>query len=206
MARIANWNVEYRATFVASRTDATLSTMAALTETVEKTAGQHITSCASLTPLQRQGRKIVNQSMFPALSISGTLAAQSLRENASSAPPNWCIIQPIMIEGVRFLFWRNAANQTSGMVERLTPLAENDPVTVIGIVDAMGPQMIKTGEMPTLAYDIVLDTPDSIQLVGVYEGRPPIGELVRLAQRRTVGMYGKIDKKDGKTDIYKAPL
>ena len=159
-----------------------------------------------LGPLQRNGRKIVNQSMFPALSISGTLTAKTARENTNPASAaNWCVIRPFMDAGARFLFWRNAANQTDGIVERLTPLNENDPVTVFGIIDTAWPQMIKSGDKPNLAYDIVIDSPDAIQLVGVYEGHPPIEELVRFAQRRTVGIYGKIDKKDGKTDIYKVP-
>ena len=127
MTRLGGWNVEYRATFAANRTDAALETLTLMTDTVVKTAGAHIASCQTLMPLQRQGQKNTNQSMFPALSISGTLAAKDARLNPA-VTPNWCIVQPIMVENLRFLFWRNVANQNGGLVERLTPVLDNDPV------------------------------------------------------------------------------
>jgi hypothetical protein len=132
------------------------------------------------------------------------LAAKDARLTPA-ATPDWCVVAPQMIDGVRYLFWRNAANQTGGLVERLTPVLDNDLVTVYGIIDTQWPAVITTGDKPNLAYDIIVETPDQIDLVGVYEGRPPIGELVRFIQKRTVALYGKIEKKDGKTDIYRAP-
>jgi len=205
MTKLGGWNVQYRATFAASRTDTVLGTMSMMTDTVDKTAGQHIAACSKLMPLQRDGQRITKPTMFPALSISGTLTAKTARETLSPASANWCIIQPITVQGARFIFWRNVAEQAGGIVERVTPMSENDPVTVYGIVDTAWPQIIKDGDKPNLAYDIVIDTPDSLQLVGVYEGRPPVGQLVRFAESRTVGLYGKVDKKDGKTEVYRPP-
>jgi len=207
MTKLGGWNVQFRATFAASRTDTALETMGMLTDTVDKTAGQHIEACSKLMPLQRNGQKIMTQTVFPALSISGMLAAKTARETPASANANWCIIQPIMVQNIRYIFWRNAGEQTNGIVERITPMSENDPITVYGIIDTVWPQMmIKDDDKPKLAYDIVVDTPDAVQLVGVYEGHPPIGELVRIAQSRTVALYGQMDKKDGKVNVYRPPL
>jgi hypothetical protein len=202
MVRLGGWNVEYRATFATSRTDAALETMRMMTDAVQKTVGQShrgVPACewAPARRAQNHEQKHVPGAL-PQRHIGGKNREREYCQDSElvcyPADHGW---------GAQFLFWRNAAEQNA---ERLTPLNENDPVTVFGIIDSVWPQMIKSGDKPNLAYDIVIDAPDALELVGVYEGHPPIGELVRFAQRRTVGIYGKIDKKDGKTDIYKAPF
>jgi hypothetical protein len=114
-------------------------------------------------------------------------------------------VRPQWSTACAIIFWRNAANQTAARRASHACLGHR-PVTVYGIIDTLGPGTINTGNKPNLVYDIIVETPDQIDLAGVYEGRPPIGELVRFAQKRNFALYGKIEKKDGKTDVYRAPL
>jgi hypothetical protein len=119
--------------------------------------------------------------MFPALSISGMALAKQISNDPKVAnDANWCVRQPIMVEGERFLLWSYATGQNGGSVDRLTPLADNGAV-IYGIYDTSWPQLLKEDEKPNAVHDIVIETSNTIQLVGVYDGRPVVDVFQRFA-------------------------
>jgi hypothetical protein len=59
----------------------------------------------------------------------------------------------------------------------------------------------------TIRYDIVIEISNTIQLVGVYDGRSLGAEFQRFApMQRPFALYAALDKKTGKITVYRPPL
>jgi hypothetical protein len=207
MTKVSGWLVQFRATYATRSTDQAFAAMASLSATMAKTAGEHIAVCDTLPAVERPGKRITNEKMFPALSVSGTMMAQTIAQDAAKSRNDtaWCLVQPMLIDNSRFLLWRSAAEQNGGAADRITALAENAPVIYL-IGDTAWPQVIKDAEKPKQVYDLIVDAEPGTSLVGVFEGRPPVQDLARAAAKNAMGLYSLIDKKAGKTTIYKPPL
>ena len=201
MTRFGGWNVEFRATYAESRSDATFAAMSTLSAVGQKTAGEHIAACFAMMPVMRNGQLIRNEQILTTLTLAATLQAQAPPRSS----PNWCVQQPLTINGARWLMWRNA-DQSGGAADRLTSVDNVNAPVIYSATDSRWQALWKEGdEKPKAPYDIVIEAPNAIDLAGLYDGRPTIQQLANVT-RAGVPLYAHFDKAAKKMTIYRAPL
>lgn len=201
MTRFGGWNVEFRATFAQSGTDAAFAAMSALSASGQKTAGEHIAVCFAMMPVTRNGQLIMSEAMAIRLSVTGMLTAQA----SATSTANWCVQQALDINGMPWLLWRNAGDKNGG-ADRLTSVAfENAPV-IYSIADNHWQQAWTANERPNEPYVIAIETQSALELVGLDEGRPTIQQLAHFVGMQRLPIYGHLEKDTHKVTIYRPPL
>jgi hypothetical protein len=204
MTHVGNWNVEFRATYNARTTDIAFDAMTALTASMEKTAGAHIAACTKLPNIERTGHRLTgDDTAMMALTLSGSIGGlAAVQAPKSDMEPNWCVAQTAMIDGGRFILWRNAG---PGPTDRITALASIDAPVILSVPDPAGADAYKQDHPAVAIYDIVIDGANAAQLVGIYDGPPPLNDIARFAAKAPFGLLGSADKSTKKITIYRAP-
>jgi hypothetical protein len=203
VAPLSEWRVKYRITFAASDTAAVAKAVEGLSDLVQKTAGAHLSACAASPKPARSGVRVSDPAMVQTYATATAAIAMVGLLKPVVQPRKWCTEGSFLIGQAPFLFWRNITPSSSNdVVDRITALTPIAPVLVFQIpreaVDKAAERLAPTAPLgDTPVFGVVVDTPDAMQVVGIFRGRPLPNDVMTLVARPNVGVYASVSKKPG---------
>jgi hypothetical protein len=202
LTALAGWEYEIRATYRPDNAPAVSAAIVDLDATLMKTAGAHLAACAAVAAPARAGQQMRSPKILGALVISGaTRAMLDLPKVDGSA--QWCAENGISLGGQPFLDWRNVAPGAVA-VERITGLAGPGPRVYL-LHDPAALEVAAKSDPGTIpadgGYVVVVDGDESISVMDIYAGYPPLADVVRLL----VGshpLFAAVSKTDKKITLF----
>jgi hypothetical protein len=191
-AALSGWEYEIRATYRVADIAAVTAAIAELSAKTADSAGRHLADCAANAPPARAGQAIAKNSLLPHVIVA---AAQALDLTQQRDTANWCPDTVLTSSTDAIIYWHNIAAVEHGPVDRITHIA---PV----------PDLLVLKEAPGSAgppeangvYDVVLSAENSLSLVGVFSGRPPLNALTPFLGPH--GVLADIAKATRKVTLY----
>jgi hypothetical protein len=200
LTRVSGWDYKLRATYRPEDEAAVGNLLAALSAGVTRTVAPYLAACAASPPGPRNGQRNQDLTVLQTLTVaSAMVAAKALTAPGPEAA--WCAESGFNFGDASFIHWRNISG-ADGPVDRITPinggtsvLVLRDPPTLVNEVAAKLPSPVNVNGRAV--YAVVIDGPESMQIVGIFEGRPSLNDVAGLALGKAVGIYGQVSKQPG---------
>jgi hypothetical protein len=196
LTSLSGWDYEIRATYRPDDSQAVSAEIANIDAMLMKSAGTHLAACAAVPAPVRDGALMQTKEMMLVLTLSGIAEASvNISKDAPSAV--WCAETGFSVGEAHFLDWRNAASNAL-VTERMT--GPDGTPTLYVLKDLAAAEIARKKDPASVlagkgGYDVVADTPDSIRLLDIYAGYPPL----TLAAGPLAGKHGVLATA-GKTD------
>jgi len=166
--------------------------IADLSAKTTSSAGRHLADCTGNAPPARAGQAIAKNSLLPHVIVA---AAQALDLSEQGNIANWCPDTVLSSSTDTIIYWHNIAAVEHGPVDRITHIAPAPDLLVLKEVAGLaGPAD------PNGVYDVVVSGENSVSLVGVFSGRPPLNALTPFLGAH--GVLADIAKATGKVTLY----
>ena len=202
LASLSGWEFEIRATYIPARQSDVAQTLADLTATVAKSAGQHLAACAAAPMLSRSSVPVSDQKQLLVFTLSASVTGSVAIPGENE--PVWCAENAFLAGDHPYVFWRNiTAVPKGGPADRITPIGDGRTVTIL--FDAAATELAgkETPESPHTIYDVEIDEGASVALVAVLDGRPSGEDVAKLVLlRASVPVLARFSKTDHHITIY----
>ena len=200
LSRLSGWDYKLRTTYRPEDEAAVANLIAAMSAGVARTVVPYLAACAASPPGPRNGQRNQDLAVLQTLTVvSAVVATQAL--TAPGPETAWCAETGFTVGEEAFLHWRNISG-AEGPVDRITRINGGDTVLVLRdpptLVNEMSAKLPSPGNVNGRAvYAVVVDGKESMQIVGIFEGRPSLNDVASLALRNAVGIYGQVSKAPG---------
>ncbi|HEY4944112.1 MAG TPA: hypothetical protein VII56_21980 [Rhizomicrobium sp.] len=154
-------------------------------------------ACATSAP--RTGKPLPGGDDLIPVVLSSTVAAEAaVAPHGKPAPPiAWCLDAAVPNGGRTISVWHDPADPASARVTAGTGGFE-----VRAFQDTAAPALLKDRPGVTI-YDVILVQGDKLQVVGFFDGPPPIDAMVTFFVKDRFGVYADIDLKTHQVTIYR---
>jgi hypothetical protein len=202
MANVSGWIYAVRATYAGASMAAAAKVTADLAGRMQQTAGTHLAACAAAPAAVRSGQPVGSVDYLGAMALSGITMARLGPKDA--AAPVWCAEGSFTLGQTHPLYWRNIAfDEKAGMAERIT--GSDAKEIHIRLDPASGEVAAKQGA-PMAVYDVLLEDPTQIDLVGIFNGRPAPGDVAKLVFSGPMHFLIRFDKAANRIEIPSSTL
>jgi hypothetical protein len=179
MADLKGWTLEYRATYRTPLESAVMTDIAALTDTVRKSAGVRTALCAKSSAPVRQGRAITDKDGLQHAAMLGSLVGGAAGLENEKSPKDvvtltWCPEQSVERSNASYLFWRGVADDGSdARADRITAMTVGSPPVLDITFDPLLNLVDEDKGKPAAdRWSASMRQGGKTWIYGYYEGRP----------------------------------
>lgn len=194
-ALLPGWLYEIRVSYAPADAAMVEAALDDLSATVSRTAGRHLAACAAAAaPFPGQALSLDSTTQ---MALTLTALAEPLDgTELSGEGALWCAQHALGFGGRPFVYWRNLAPEAKGVVDRITPISGEDRIVVLADPAGTAVARDKAGSKPGAVFDLLIDNKDTATLIGLYDGRPPLDQIVKQLQAGApLAQMHKADKK-----------
>ena len=157
------------------------------------------TVCDATSAPQRTGKPLPGGDDLIPVVVSATIAADAVTgtPDKPAAPIAWCLEASEQRGDRHIEIWHDPADPASSRATMGSGGYE-----LRAFLDTLAPTLLKDQPGVTI-YDLFLVQGDRIQVVGFFDGPPPIDAMVAFFVRDRFGVYADIDVKTHKVTIYR---
>jgi hypothetical protein len=183
-ADLSGWTLQFRATYALSDEQTVLDGMSALTASVEKSAGAHLSLCAKSAGLVRDGLEMGPQEESIALANldMNILLGRGAKNAWASHANTWCVENALSNGRLIHLLWHAVDDNGGDMKEdRLTAMTMQEAPTLASMPNPfLNPDAGKNGRE---RWAVTIEDRGKIWLFDLYAGRPRADDLDALLRR-----------------------
>jgi hypothetical protein len=184
-----------RVRYAAENSDAVFSALAELTE--PETA--HFAACTNVTAAKGQGHPIKPSSEAELLSfaVPASLVANGMAKIHDNGTPQWCLADTLKAK-LPIAIYRWAGDRKGGSYEMVATTGSATTI-LMGIHD---PFIALKNPKASDIYDVFVEAPDAVVIVGFSDGLPSYQDLARVTQSNDVTIFGRAEKFRNAVSLY----
>lgn len=200
------WLVNFRATYKPAEAANVTRALANMNSAITASAGTHLAQCQAAPAPIRDGAKLGDdKTKMTAMVLTGALLVRHSLFDAQSSAPIWCAESSFSAGERHFVFWHNISplDKVGGFVDRITSTDGGPTIDIFS--DVGGSSAVRSRDpnasRPVEITDIVIEGTDSVDLIGLFDGKPDMETVARQALNAHE-VYAGINRADRKITFH----